>query len=52
MALGRVGVAALDERFDERLHLLDVLGCPRLDRGLEHAERGDVVVELLLGRRA
>ena len=42
LAAGLVGVAALDQRADERLHLGDIVGGARLDRRLEAAERGDV----------
>ena len=50
VALGDVGVALGDQRLDQRLHLRDVLGGARLDRRRQHAQRGDVVVELLRRR--
>ena len=47
--LGDVGVARSDETLDQRLHLLDMLGGARLDRGWQAAERGHVLVKLPVG---
>ena len=40
--VGPVGVAALEERLDQRDHLVDVLGRPRQDVRARHPERGRV----------
>ncbi len=47
--LGDVGVARSDETLDQRLHLFDMLGRARLDRGRQAAERGHVLVKLPVG---
>ena len=49
MILGHIGAAVLDQPLDHRLHLLDMLGRPRLDSRIERAERRHVGVELRLG---
>ena len=49
VALGDVGVAVGDQRLDQRLHFLDMLRGARLDRRRQHAQRLDIVVELLGG---
>ena len=46
VVLGDVGVAALHQALDQRLHLADVLRGARLDRRVERAERIHVLVEL------
>jgi hypothetical protein len=48
--LRHIGMAVRDEALDESRHLADVLGRARLDGRRQHAERGDVGVELRLGR--
>ncbi len=42
-------MAPRHQRLDQRLHLRDVLGRARLHARRQHAERGDVLVELALG---
>ena len=49
MVLGDIGKAAGDQFFDDRAHLRDVLGGARLHRRRQAAERGDVVLVLLIG---
>jgi hypothetical protein len=45
---GGVRVPAVDQLLDERMHLRDVAGCPRLVGGPGHAEGLVGVLELLL----
>ena len=47
VALRHVGVAVGDERLDQAAHLRNRLRRPRLHRRRQHAERGDILVELL-----
>ena len=42
-------MAALDQRADQRLHLVDIVGGARLDSGIEAAERPGVSDELGFG---
>ena len=49
MVLGDIGAALLDQRFDHRRHLGNMLGRARLDGWRQAAERRDVFVKLLLG---
>ncbi len=49
VALGRIGVAAGDQAFDQDDHLGDVLGGTRLDIGGQGAQRGHVLVKFRRG---
>ena len=49
VVLGDVGVAGGDQLLDQRAHLGDMLGRARLDGRRQAAERGHVLVELLVG---
>ena len=50
MVLFDISVAGFDQPLDERTHLGDVLGRARLDRRRQAAQRGDIFVELPVGR--
>ena len=49
MIVGDIGVAGFNQALDHRAHLGDMLGGARLDRRRQAAERGHVLVELLVG---
>ena len=49
VVFGDIGVAGCDQPLDQRAHFGDVLGGARLDARRQAAERGDVLVELLVG---
>ena len=50
MILGDIGDAAVNELVDHGAHFFDILSGARLDVRRQAAERGDIFVELPLGR--